>query len=233
MIAMPAAALDPLPRLRRERIAVVAGSVAAILSIVPVLIAYLLTDWPFAFAIAGIGSLVLLGSALARRDGLLLHIWVFALVFGIAELVVDAWLVQSTGTLDYLPYSSRGGPMWWASPLFMPLAWQVLVAHIAVLVEAASGWHVGPRLLFAVMVGAAYVPLGEELSIRAGFWLYRGVPMLSHVPLYIVIGETLLAFTIVLLLPLLARQRWLMTAAAGLVSCAALWTGYAVGIAWL
>lgn len=123
--------------------------------------------------------------------------------------------------------------MWWASPLFMPFAWQVLVAHIAVFVEAASGWRVGPRLVFAVALGAAYVPLGEELSIRAGFWLYRHVPMLSHVPAYIVAGETLLAVTIVLLLPLLARQRWLVTAAAGLASCAALWTGYAAGIAWL
>lgn len=220
-------------RQRRDRILVVGGSVAAILVSVPMLIAFSLTHWSFAFAIAGAGSAVLLVSALARRDELLLHIWVFALVFGVAELAVDAWLVQFTGTLDYAPYSSRGGPMWWASPLFMPFAWQVLAAHIAVLVEAASAWRANRRVLFAMALGAAYVPIGEELSIRAGFWLYRDVPMLSHVPIYIVIGETLLAVAIVLTLPLLVRQRWLVTTTAGLASCAALWLGYAIGIAWL
>jgi hypothetical protein len=218
-------------RLRRDRLVVVAGSVVTILSVVPLLVAYSLTDWPFAFAIAGTGSAVLLASALFRRDTLLLHIWVFALVFGLAELAVDAWLVGVTSTLDYRPYAVRGGPMWWASPLFMPFAWQVLVAHIAVLTEAASDWGRGRQLAVALAVGAAYVPVGEELSIRAGFWLYRDVPMLSHVPIYIVIGETLLAVSVALLLPALARRRWSFTMAAGLVSCAALWAGYAIGIA--
>lgn len=231
MLARTAVAVESQPILRRDRLAVVAGSVVAILAVVPLLIAYSLTDWPLAFAIAGLGSAVLLASALIRRDRLLLHVWVFALVFGLVELAVDAWLVYATGTLDYTPYASRGGPMWWASPLFMPFAWQVLVAHVAVLTEAMPPWRLGSRLLLAVAVGAAYVPLGEELSIRAGFWLYRSVPMVSHVPIYIIVGETLLAVAIVLLLPILARRRWPLTMAAGLISCGALWAGYAIGIA--
>lgn len=217
--------------LERGRIAVVAGSVLAILAIVPVLIALSLTDWPYAFVIAGGGSAALLLSALLRRDRLLLHIWWFALVFGVAELAVDAWLVSASRTLDYAPYSSRGGPMVWASPVFMPLAWQVLVAHVTALTQLASGWRLDRRMLLALAIGAAYIPIGEELSIRAGFWIYGGVPMIGHVPYYILMGETLLAVAVVLLIPMLEHQRWIQSASAGILACLVLASGYAFGIA--
>jgi hypothetical protein len=220
-------------RHRAKRVAVVIASTVAIFCAVPSMIALGWTDWPYAYAIAAIGSAAMLAAAWRWRDATLLHIWWFALVFGMSELAVDAWLVGSTRTLDYGPYASRGGPMWWASPAFMPLAWQVLVAHVATLTEAVSRWRAASRIAFAVILGAAYVPLGEELSIRAGFWLYRDVPKVSHVPLYIVLGEILLAVAVVALLPVLMRGRVVMTTAAGVLAAAALWTGYALGIALL
>jgi hypothetical protein len=216
---------------RRHRLIVVLGSAGAVLCAVPLMIYFGLTGWPYAYLIAGIGSAVFLMSALHRRDTTMLHIWWFALAFGLAELAVDAWLVSATGTLDYEPYASRGGPMWWASPAFMPFAWQVLIAHLATLTDAVSHWRISRRLLFALLIGAAYVPLGEELSIRAGFWLYRNVPTLSHVPLYILIGELALAVAVVMLLPSLARGHALVTAIAGVIAAVALWGGYAVGLA--
>lgn len=216
--------------MRRGRVALVVAEIAAILTVVPLLIVASLTDWRYAFALAGCCSAVVLAWALVRRDRMLLQIWLFALVFGVAELAVDRWLVHGTGTLDYAPYASRGGPMWWASPAFMPFAWQVLAVHLAVLTEAVSHWRFTRRVGFALVIGAAYVPVGEELSVRAGFWVYKGVPMLSHVPAYIVVGETLLAISTVFLIPVLMRQRWWLTVPAGGAACLALWSGYFAGI---
>lgn len=226
----PAALLTGPPATgERARLWLVGGSVLLILVAVPALIAASITDWPLAFVIAGVGSGSVLAFAASRRDTLLLHLWLFGLVFGAAELAVDAWLVHR-GVLDYAPYSGRGGPMLWASPLFMPVSWQVLVVHLAVLVDALRERSLGARLFAATLAGALYVPVGEELSIRAGFWAYRGVPGLSHVPWFIIAGEAVLAAAIVFLLPLLRRRdpRW--TAAAGLGACAALGLGYGLAL---
>ena len=213
----------------RARVWLVAGSIAAILVTVPVLLAASITDWPLAFVIAGVGSGSVLVFAVRRRDALLLHLWLFGLVFGVAELAVDAWLVHR-GVLDYSPYSGRGGPMGWASPLFMPVSWQVLAIHLAVLVDALRERPLGLRLFAATLAGALYVPVGEELSIRAGFWTYRGVPGISNVPWFIVVGEAVLAAAIVLLLPLLRRREPRWTFLAGAAACAALGVGYAAAL---
>jgi hypothetical protein len=45
---------------------------------------------------------------------------------GFAELPADAWLVDYTRTLDY---SIGGGPMIWRSPVWMPLAWEVVAVQ--------------------------------------------------------------------------------------------------------
>lgn len=50
----------------------------------------------------------------------------FGVVVGLTELVADAWLVDYTRTLDY---SIGGGPMIWRSPLWMPLAWEVVAVQ--------------------------------------------------------------------------------------------------------
>ena len=42
------------------------------------------------------------------------------------ELAADAWLVDYTRTLDY---SIGGGPMLWRSPIWMPLAWEVVTVQ--------------------------------------------------------------------------------------------------------
>jgi hypothetical protein len=54
---------------------------------------------------------------------LLARFLLFGVVVGLTELAADAWLVDYTRTLDY---SIGGGPMIWRSPLWMPLAWEVV-----------------------------------------------------------------------------------------------------------
>jgi hypothetical protein len=49
-----------------------------------------------------------------------------ALLIGFILVRRDAWLVDYTRTLDY---SIGGGPMIWRSPLWMPLAWEVVAVQ--------------------------------------------------------------------------------------------------------
>lgn len=218
---------------RQARLTLVMAQIGAIIVVVPLLIVLSLTDWPYASAFAVLCSLTFLVAGVASRDAFLTHVWLFGLLFGVAELAVDNWLVNSTGTLSYDDYAARGGPMWSASPAFMPLAWQVLVAHIAILGDAVSHWPARPRVLFALAIGAVYIPICEALSIAAGFWSYERVPTIASVPVYIVIGETLLALVIIMMLPTLNRRRWTTTVATAAVACTALWVGYAAGLRWL
>ena len=73
-----------------------------------------------------IDNCLLVGFVIVRRDVLLARFLVFGLAIGFAELAADAWLVDYTRTLDY---SIGGGPMIWRSPLWMPLAWEVVAVQ--------------------------------------------------------------------------------------------------------
>lgn len=212
------------------RLRLVIASAVAIVVVVSALIVAGWNGWPWAFALALANALGLLAASLHRRDQVLLRVWRFALAFGIAELAVDAWLVHITGTLSYAPYSRRGGPMLWASPAFMPISWQVLAAHLAVISETFAGQPLWRRLAITGLVGGAYVPVCEELAVRGGFWVYHGVPMVSNVPLYIVTGEIGLGIAIVLLMPWVISHQAALGVLAGALTAAALAAGYALGI---
>jgi hypothetical protein len=122
----------------------------------------------------------------------------FGLAVGITELAADAWLVDYTRTLDY---SVGGGPMIWRSPLWMPLAWEVVAVqfgYIGVRLVERFG-RVG--LLLVALLGAINIPFYEEMARKIHWWQYSGCRMLSFTPWYIIIGE----FGIALGLAMLAR----------------------------
>jgi hypothetical protein len=73
-----------------------------------------------------IDNFLLVGFVLLRRDSLLARFILFGVVAGIVELAADAWLVDGTRTLDY---SVGSGPMIWRSPIWMPLAWEVVAVQ--------------------------------------------------------------------------------------------------------
>lgn len=122
----------------------------------------------------------------------------FGLVVGITELAADAWLVDFTRTLDY---SVGGGPMIWRSPIWMPLAWEVVAVQFGYI--GLRLWERFGRtgLLLVAILGAVNIPFYEQMARKIHWWQYSGCRMLSFTPWYIIIGE----FGIALALALLAR----------------------------
>ena len=88
------------------------------------------SDWKTGLALNVIDNLLLAGFVARRRDWMLGRLMLFGLAVGLAELPADAWLVDYTRTLDY---SIGGGPMLWRSPLWMPLAWEVVAVQFGYL----------------------------------------------------------------------------------------------------
>src|SRR6266566_7972302 len=84
------------------------------------------SDWRTGAALNVVDNCLLVGFTVVRRDALLARFLLFGVVVGFTELAADAWLVDYTRTLDY---SIGGGSMIWRSPLWMPLAWEVVAVQ--------------------------------------------------------------------------------------------------------
>ncbi len=59
------------------------------------------SDWRTGAALNIVDNCLLVGFAVVRRDALLARFLLFGIAVGLAELPADAWLVDSTRTLDY------------------------------------------------------------------------------------------------------------------------------------
>jgi hypothetical protein len=140
-------------------------------------------------------TLALLGAWTAyRRDPVLTRWLTIGFVAGWLETATDAWLVAQTGTLLYPP----GEPMVWESPLYMPLAWTIVLTQIGVV----GGWllqrmSLVRATLLCALLGGSSIPLYEHLAHNAGYWTYVNTPMLWNAPLYVIVAEFLLALPLV------------------------------------
>lgn len=187
------------------------------------------SNWRTGLALNLFDNAVLILHAMELRDRFMWRLMLFGLVLGFAELPADAWLVTSTGTLDY---SIGGGPMIWHSPIWMPLAWEVIAVQFGYLGTRLIEWKRGWGLLLAGLLGAINIPFYEEMARSVKWWKYSNCKMLSHTPYYIILGE----FGIVLCLALLARlvrtrnYRWAILA--GLVGGLCIY-GWYVGAFWV
>ena len=171
--------------------------------VINVLVVSLLTfapwsDWRTGATLNIVDNSLLVGFVVLKRDALLARFLLFGLVVGFAELVADAWLVDYTHTLDY---SIGGGPMIWRSPVWMPLAWEVVAVQFGYI-----GLRLWERfgklgLLMIGLLGAINIPFYEEMARRIHWWRYGGCRMISFTPWYIILGE----FGIALAFALLAR----------------------------
>lgn len=131
--------------------------------------------------------------AWGTNDRLIQRFFIFSLSAGIAELFADAWLVQYTETLVY----PQGGIMLASSPFYMPFSWVVVLMQLGYI----SFWlHRKLSLpvvcLLMVLLSGLMIPLYEFWAIKAGWWHYKGTPMLHQVPVYIFVAEGLLALGI-------------------------------------
>lgn len=181
----------------------------------------------FALASTVFTLAVMVGWTAWRRDPVLARWLVLGFVAGWIELLTDAWLVRNTGTLVY----PQVPPMVLDSPLYMPLAWTLVLAQLGVL----GGWFAqrmplpAATLLVAVL-GGSMIPVYEALAHSANYWSYRNTPMVIHAPLYIIVSEFLLSLPLVWMGRVAAARPLRFSALLGVA--AGLWMLPSVWIAW-
>jgi hypothetical protein len=219
------AEVTPEISLERERLLVVIATIVINIVAVSLLTFAPWSDWRTGAALNLIDNCLLVGFVIVRRDALLAKFLLFGVVVGFTELAADAWLVDYTRTLDY---SIGGGPMIWRSPLWMPLAWEVVAVQFGYI--GLRLWERFGRigLLMIALLGAINIPFYEEMARRIHWWQYGGCRMFSFTPWYIILGE----FGIALILALLARRvrrgSWLAALGAGVAGGIAIFVCYAV-----
>jgi hypothetical protein len=183
------------------------------------------SDWRSGLALNLFDNLLLLIHVFRMRDLLMLRLMFFGLVLGFAELVADAWLADATGTLDY---SIGGGPMLWRSPIWMPLAWEIVAVqfgYIGLRLYETMGWQ---GLFFTGVIGAANIPFYEEMAVHTHWWEYHNCRMISHTPWYIIAGEFLIALSIGRLATCVRQRGWWRVFIAGLLGGLGILASYAV-----
>jgi hypothetical protein len=182
------------------------------------------SDWRTGAGLNFVDNCLLVGFTVVRRDALLARFLLFGVVVGFTELAADAWLVDCTSALDY---SIGGGPMIWRSPLWMPLAWEVVAAQFG---------YVGLRLwerfgksglLTIGLLGAINIPFYEEMARRIHWWQYSGCRMISYTPWYIILGEFGIALVFALLAGTLRRDSWRVAVVAGVAGRVSIFVCYA------
>ena len=181
------------------------------------------SDWRTGAALNLIDNYLLVGFVIVRRDVLLARFLLFGLAVGFAELPADAWLVDYTRTLDY----SIGGPMIWRSPLWMPLAWEVVAVqfgYIGLRLWERFGWA---GLLMIGLLGAINIPFYEEMARKIHWWQYSGWRMISFTPWYIILGEFGIAIVLTLLARTLRRGSWRVAILAGIAGGLLIFVCYA------
>jgi hypothetical protein len=213
------------PKLERERLFVVISTIVINVIAVSLLTFAPWSDWRTGTALNFVDNCLLVGFALVRRDTFLWRLLIFGLAVGFTELAADAWLIDYTRTLDY---SIGGGPMIWRSPVWMPLAWEVVAVQFGYI-----GLRLWERfgkigLLMIGLLGAINIPFYEEMARRIHWWEYSGCKMISFTPWYIILGEFGIAVAFAWLARMVRRGSWRGAVVAGIAGGASIFVCYAV-----
>jgi hypothetical protein len=184
--------------------------------------------WIGASIITALNWLIFVAYFLWSRDRLTGRLLLLALVAGWTELLADRWLVDVTETLVF----QSGGPFVVRSPLYMPFAWGVVLVQTAYI-----GWrlsktiNLGWAMVLTGLLGAATIPLYEWWAKGANWWFYQNTRMWGPVPLYIILGEFLIAAGVVLLMWKVEERPWWLAPILGLVQGLWIWVSYALAFA--
>jgi hypothetical protein len=213
------------PKLERDRLLIVIATIA--INVVAVLLLTLASwsDWRTGTALNLIDNSLLIGFVILKRDPLLARFLLFGIVVGFTELAADAWLVDYTRTLDY---SIGGGPMIWRSPVWMPLAWEVVAVQFGYIGLRLWERFGKTGLLLIGLLGAINIPFYEEMARRIHWWQYVGCRMISFTPWYIILGEFGIALVFALLARRVRRGSWRAAIVAGLTGGLSIFACYAV-----
>ncbi len=216
-----------MSRVEYRRLVIVLSTVA--ISIVGVTLLGLVpqySDWKTGLLLNLIENTVLLIYVLRTRDTFILHLMLFGLFVGLAELIADAWLVDATRTLDY---AWGGGPMLWRSPIWMPLAWEMVSVQFGYLGMRLIEWRRALGVFLIGLLGAINIPYYEEMALRIHWWRYVDTRMLLHTPYYIIVGEFLIAICLALTALPLRRQSISKTMLMGILGGVLIFPCYVVG----
>lgn len=214
----------PDPALERGRLLVVIATIVINIVAVSLLTFAPWSDWRTGAALNFVDNCLLVGFTVVRRDALLARFLLFGVVVGLTELAADAWLVDYTRTLDY---SVGGGPMIWRSPLWMPLAWEVVAVQFGYIGLRLLERFGKIGLLIIGLLGAINIPFYEEMARRINWWQYSGCRMISYTPWYIILGEFGIAMAFAVLARRLRRGSWPVAIVAGIAGGAAIFVCYA------
>jgi hypothetical protein len=211
--------------LEAGRLRIVLASIVINVLAVSLLVFVPWSDWRTGLALNVVDNVLLVGFVWTRRDALLARFIVFGLAIGFVELVADAWLVDYTRTLDY---TVGGGPMLWRSPLWMPLAWEVVAVQFGYI-----GLRLAERfgkfgLLGVALLGAVNIPFYEEMAKRIHWWQYSGCRMVSYTPYYIILGEFGIALAFAILARTLRRGGFGVALGSGALGGLAVFVCYAI-----
>jgi hypothetical protein len=211
--------------LEHERLLVVIATVVINVIAVSLLTLAPWSDWRTGAALNFVDNCLLVGFALVRHDALLTRFLFFGLAVGFTELPADACLVDYTRTLDY---SIGGGPMIWRSPLWMPLAWEVVAVQFGYIGLRLYERFGKIGLLMIGLLGAINIPFYEEMARRIHWWQYSGCRMISFTPWYIILGEFGIAVALALLARTLRRGSWRTAIIGGVSGGIAIFACYAL-----
>ena len=213
------------PYLERQRLYVVVMTIVINVVAVAVFARFPWSDWRTGLALNLFDNALLLAHVFRMRDLLMLRLMLFGLVVGLVELGADAWLVDATGTLDY---STGGGPMLWRSPVWMPIAWQIVTVqfgYIGLRLYEAMGLQ---GLVITGVLGAVSIPFYEEMAIHTHWWRFSHCRMMFHTPYYVIAGEFLIAMAIGRLATCARQRDWGRIFTAGTMAGVAILASYAM-----
>jgi hypothetical protein len=213
------------PSIEAERLRIVLATIVMNVAVVSLLAFAPWSDWRTGLGLNIIDNILLIGFAVRKRDALMARFICFGLAAGVVELAADAWLVDFTGTLDY---SIGGGPMLWRSPLWMPLAWEVVAVQFGYLGLRLAERFGGRGLLAVALLGAVNIPFYEEMARRIHWWQYHGCRMISGTPYYIILGEFGIALAFAVLARTLRRGSWRVALVSGAAGGGAIFGCYAL-----
>ena len=212
------------PARERGRLLVVIATIVINIVAVSLLTFAPWSDWRTGAALNFVDNCLLVGFAVVRRDAFLARFLLFGVVVGFTELAADAWLVAYTRTLDY---TIGGGPMIWRSPLWMPLAWEVVAVQFGYIGLRLWERFGKSGLVMIGLLGAINIPFYEEMARRIHWWQYSGCRMISYTPWYIILGEFGIAVAFALLARTLRRGSWPVAFVSGVVGGASIFVCYA------
>lgn len=203
-----------------------------VLALCEAAMAMLRAGWPSAVAVDTASLVALLAFCWVREwRPILSRLLVLGMTAGVFELFTDASGERVVHSLLYPAHE----PTIWASPIYMPIAWTIVLTELGYLAWRASSLFptLSTRGVVALcaLVGAVTVPFYEEMAYYAGWWRYAGAPHLGHTPLYVILFEGLIAAILPFVTARLARRGFLYAVIMGVI--VGVWMPLVALIAWL